>query len=422
MNILINAYACAPNWGSEQGMAWHWITELAKMHNLYVITEGEWKKEIEEAVALLDVKDNIHFYYNPVSDKIRSMCWNQGDWRFYWYYRKWQKKTLTIARQICSEHRIDIIHQLNMVGFREPGYLWKIKGIPYIIGPVGGMELTPTRFLRNLSLAIRCKIFIKNGINRWQRSYSPRVRAALNRADYIIAATKGCLDFIQRHYHKDNVVLINETGTSLEPTHNNARDFDHPGLSLLWVGKFAERKLLNMALDTMAILADNDIRLSVVGTGNKQEEAYYHHYADQLGLGNRVKWLGKIPNAQIPQVMQQADLLFFTSIMEATSTVVLEAITHNLPILCFDTCGFGSIVKDNVGIAIAMTSYEQAVDTFAQNIRMLLNDKNAICAYSQACDNCKLYLSWNHKAEVTTQIYNQVLANYHSGKVQTTKN
>ena len=48
MNILINAYACAPNWGSEQGMAWHWIIELAKMHNLYVITEGEWKKEIED--------------------------------------------------------------------------------------------------------------------------------------------------------------------------------------------------------------------------------------------------------------------------------------------------------------------------------------------------------------------------------------
>ena len=69
-------------------MAWHWIIELAKMHNLYIITEGEWKKEIEEAVALLDVKDNIHFYYNPVSDKIRTMCWNQGDWRFYWYYRK----------------------------------------------------------------------------------------------------------------------------------------------------------------------------------------------------------------------------------------------------------------------------------------------------------------------------------------------
>ena len=141
MNILINAYACAPNWGSEQGMAWHWITELAKMHNLYVITEGEWKKEIEEAVALLDVKDNIHFYYNPVSDKIRSMCWNQGDWRFYWYYRKWQKKTLTIARQICSEHRIDIIHQLNMIGFREPGYLWNIYDTHYIWGPVGGLSL-----------------------------------------------------------------------------------------------------------------------------------------------------------------------------------------------------------------------------------------------------------------------------------------
>ena len=27
-------------------------------------------------------------YYNPVSKEIRKMCWNQGDWRFYKYYRE----------------------------------------------------------------------------------------------------------------------------------------------------------------------------------------------------------------------------------------------------------------------------------------------------------------------------------------------
>lgn len=420
MNILINAYACAPNWGSEQGMAWHWITELAKTHTLYVITEGEWRAEIEEALAHLDVETNIHFYYNPVPAKVRSMCWNQGDWRFYWYYRQWQKKTLAMARQICREHPIDLIHQLNMIGFREPGYLWKIENIPYIIGPVGGMELTPIRFLRKASMATKCKVFIKNSINRWQRSHSTRVKAALERADYILAATKGCYDFIRKHYQKDNIVFINETGTSLEPTCTLVYPIDHPGLSLLWVGKFAERKLLTMALDTMARLTDCDISLSVVGTGSEQEVTFYHNYADKLGLGNRIKWLGLVPNAQIPELMNQADLLFFTSIMEATSTVVLEAITHNLPVLCFDTCGFGPIVKNHVGIAIDMTTYGQAVDDFAKTIRLFLNDSRLLRIYSESCDAYKYQLSWSHKAEMTTALYNQALAHFHSEKAKKT--
>lgn len=89
LNILINAYAVAPNWGSEQGMGWNWIINIAKYCKCYVITEGEWRKEIEEALLELPQKDNIKFYYNPVSEKVRKMCWNQGDWRFYYYYHKW---------------------------------------------------------------------------------------------------------------------------------------------------------------------------------------------------------------------------------------------------------------------------------------------------------------------------------------------
>ena len=29
LNILINAYAVAPNWGSEQGVGWNWIINIA---------------------------------------------------------------------------------------------------------------------------------------------------------------------------------------------------------------------------------------------------------------------------------------------------------------------------------------------------------------------------------------------------------
>ena len=55
------------------------------------------------------------------------------------------------------------------------------------------------------------------------------------------------------------------------------------------------------------------------------------------------------------------DLFFFTSVSEDTSTVVLEAISSQLPILCFDTCGFGYVINEKVGIKIPLTNPKQSV-------------------------------------------------------------
>ena len=54
--------------------------------------------------------------------------------------------------------------------------------------------------------------------------------------------------------------------------------------------------------------------------------------------------------------MAESVFLFFTSIMEATLTVVLEAISVGLPVLCFNTCGLGPIVKDFAGITIELSN------------------------------------------------------------------
>ena len=132
INVLINAYAVSPNWGSEPGLGWNWVTNLAKYCNVYVITEGEWKQEIEAAVEKLPQKTISIFITTHSLTELEKMCWNQEDWRFYKYYRQWQEKTLTIAKEIIANNQIDVIHQLNMIGFREPGSLWKINGIPFI--------------------------------------------------------------------------------------------------------------------------------------------------------------------------------------------------------------------------------------------------------------------------------------------------
>lgn len=406
MNILINAYACAPNWGSEQGMAWHWITELAKMHNLYVITEGEWKKEIEEAVALLDVKDNIHFYYNPVSDKIRSMCWNQGDWRFYWYYRKWQKKTLTIARQICSEHRIDIIHQLNMIGFREPGYLWNIYDTHYIWGPVGGMEIVPLSYLSGMPLSKKTKYIVKNMLNHLQIRYSTRVCKAIHRADIVIAATQGTYNsFVKLHHIKP--VYMNEAGCTILEQHT-AHNFNKDQLDILWVGRFLDTKKLDIAIRTIAKVKDLPVFLHIVGNGSDTENAMYQQMADKMGISNNIKWYGKLANKKVQEMMNQMDLFLFTSVLEGTPHVVLEAITNCLPILCIDTCGQGQLVNEAIGWKVPLTNPQQNSTDFAAILRRIIINRDEIKQKSDNCKQRQRELSWENKLVTMNKIYQQL--------------
>lgn len=403
INVLINAYACSPNWGSEPGMAWNWISNLASYCNLYVITEGEWKEEIEEAVLRHPQKEHLHFYYNPVSEKIRKMCWNQGDWRFYWYYRKWQKKTLAIAKQICLEHRIDVLHQLNMIGFREPGYLWKIQDIPFVWGPIGGMELMPIDYLEGATLKQKVVTYLKNYLNDFQTKHSKRVHNAIERADALVAAVKGVKEKIEFYYHK-NVVLINETGCKVKGFCEHIYREDEP-LKILWVGKFDFRKQLGIAIHTIAKLADLKVELHIVGCGNEADVAYYKRIAESLRVSTMCYWYGMIKNDEVQKIMCTSGLLLFTSIMEGTPHVVLEAISNCLPVLCIDTCGQSATVNDQVGRRIELTSASQSADDFANQIRILYHNKVRLSEMSTACVERQKELSWDNKAIQMVEIY-----------------
>lgn len=406
LNVLINAYAVSPNWGSEPGMGWNWVVNLAKYCNLYIITEGEWKDDIEAVVKTLPQKDHLHFYYNPLPDRIRKMCWNQGDWRFYWYYRKWQKRTFEIAQSIIGEHHIDVIHQLNMIGFREPGFLWKIKDIPFVWGPVGGMELMPTGYLAGTGLVQKLKVYLKNFLNNLQRKYQPRLLSVLNRADAIIAATKGVHDLIANYHHK-KVILINETGCYVNQNQVNesADSFD-----VLWVGKFDFRKQLGLALHVIANMPkDCLVKLHVAGSGQALEVNRYKELAKDLGIENRVEWHGLMPHDKVLELMSKCDLFLFTSIMEGTPHVVLEALQNNLPIVCLDTCGQAGVVDDTIGFKIPVTNTNQSIRDFTDTIINLYNHRDLLTKLKSNCLERQKQLSWDNKARQMVEIYEDTL-------------
>lgn len=405
LNILINAYAVAPNWGSEQGVGWNWIINIAKYCRCFVITEGEWRKEIEEAVEKLPQRDNIKFYYNPVPEKVRKMCWNQGDWRFYYYYQKWQKRTLKIAQEICSKEKIDVIHQLNMVGFREPGYLWKIKNIPFVWGPVGGMANMPMKFLKKSNWKLILFSRIKNTINTLQYKYHPRVRKTIKRADALIAAVEE-VQRIFKDIHRKDSILINETGCNLVSFPKTQKNNEE--LNLIWVGKFDFRKQLEIALQTISKIKQLNITLHICGGGSEKQVKHYKQLSKKLEIENKCIWHGNLEHDKTLELMQKADVFFFTSIMDLTSTVVLEAIQNKLPIVCHDTCGFGCIVNNTIGRKVDLVSPEYSETEFAKIISDFYYNRELLSDMSNNFDEIAKKLTYEYKAEKVLEIYTEL--------------
>lgn len=410
LKILVNAYACSPNMGSEPGMAWNWCVNLAKDCELHIITEGEFKDKIEAVLPTLPQGKNMHFYYNPVSDEIRKMCWNQGDWRFYKYYREWQWKTYTMAKEIIRQHHIDIVHQLNMIGFREPGYLWKIENKPFVWGPIGGLKQFPSSYLEGAGIKMKLFNRIKNIVNIYQIKHDKRVDQALKKADLLISSIPDSYNAIKK-YKGLNSIIIPETGCFIDDNSikRNKEEKVDDDFRLLWVGKFDFRKQLNIALATMSKLKDkSNIKLIICGSGSDNQISYYKQMAINLGIEDNVVWKGNIENSKVKEEMRKSDIFFFTSVSEDTSTVVLEAVSCGLPVLCFDTCGMGYVINESVGQKVPLTNPRQSADEFAEKINYLYNNREYLQKLSDGCKQRQKELSWDNKAKQMVELYNKV--------------
>ena len=414
LRLLINAYAVSPDMGSEPGMGWNWCVHLAKYCELYIITEGEFRNKIEAVVPTLEQGKNMYFYYNPVPDRVRSMCWNQGDWRFYKYYKEWQIKTANIAREICKREKIDILHQLNMIGFREPGYLWQVShetGIPFVWGPIGGLKQFPMLYAKGGSWKMRTFMRLKNFLNIWQLKHNRRVDNALRQASQLVSSIPESYYAIKKYKGIESVV-IPETGTfSWTETSIAPKRFMSDSLTIIWVGKFDFRKRLDLALKIVghAINANVNIMLKVFGSGNDKQTKAAKALACQMGIEKNVEWMGNCPNRQVKEEMRKADMFLFTSVNEDTSTVVLEAISNHLPIVCFDTCGMSAVVTDNIGIKIPLTSPEQSVKDFAEKVEYLYHHREVLRQMSMNCKQRAEELSWENKAKQMVELYKKVI-------------
>lgn len=409
MNVILNAYACGPNRGSEIGLGWNYLINLSNYCQIFLITEQEFKDEILNELKKLELKFKPNIYFIDVGgENIRKICWNQGDWRFYYFYNIWQKRAYQQALKILSTNKIDIIHQLNMIGFREPGYLWKIKDIPFVWGPVGGLGFIPFSFLKRFPINNFVFYFIKNFINNLNL-YHPRIKKVLNRSDLILSATIEGFSILKSMTNQP-VVVFNETGSNILKMNKKKFNFlEHNMFRLIWIGKIYERKELNLALHIVSKLLNRfpNIELHIIGDGPGMTKSKI--LANKIGIESNCFWYGYKKRDFVLKTMENMDLLIFTSIDEGTPHVVLESISKGLPVICHDTCGQGSVVDNKIGLKVEVINPIHSIKEFEKKISdFIINFKKYQPKMSYECRKKSVEFSWDNKSKKIFKFYKNI--------------
>jgi glycosyltransferase involved in cell wall biosynthesis len=95
-----------------------------------------------------------------------------------------------------------------------------------------------------------------------------------------------------------------------------------------------------------------------VGDGPERERL--EALAIELGVGERVRFLGARPHAEMPALLASAEVAVFPSLMEATSVAALECMACELPVVATRVGGLPQIVDETVG-ALVPPAYPEAL-------------------------------------------------------------
>ena len=120
----------------------------------------------------------------------------------------------------------------------------------------------------------------------------------------------------------------------------------------LYAGRLVYYKGIHLALKAFSelILDRPNATFTIIGTG--PNEAQLKSLSAALGLRDSVRWLGWLPYEELWMQYCHYTAFVFPSMHDSGGSVVLEALSQGLPVICLDTGGPGEILSPSCGIKI----------------------------------------------------------------------
>lgn len=372
MKVLLSAYACEPERGSEPGVGWQWALSIARLgHEVWVLTRENNRPAIELVQPGLELP-NLHFLYYDLPAWVRKLK-KMGPF-VQLYYALWQWGAYYKAREAHQRELFDVVHHLTFGVFRQPSFMGWL-GIPFVCGPVGGGEYTPYRLRKGYGFIGHVWDALRDVLNgaSW---VDPLLKTMFRQAQLIYVKTPQTGAMIPRQYQGKVQTLV-EIGVPQRQIQGSPSRHSAEVFNILYIGRFVYWKGMSyygLRAFSRLLQAVPQARLTMVGAG--PQERQWKAMAHKLGIGDRIHWVGWMPKDALVDLYRAHDVFLFPSLHDSSGNVLLEAMAQGLPIVCFDLGGPGMIVDDTCGRVLRSErkNAEELVLEMAEALQSLATD------------------------------------------------
>jgi glycosyltransferase involved in cell wall biosynthesis len=400
VRVLLSAFACEPQFGSEQEVGWKWALHLAELgHEVWVLTRLEPRPAIEKELVKLS-KKRLRFVYCDLPNPIR---WREGgrQWTLRLYCALWQWHAARIARELHACRGFDCVHHVTFASLRAPSFMGTL-GIPFIFGPVGGGERPPWRLRFGYGFKGWLLDALRDAANAAVR-FDPLMLQTFAHATTIYVTSHDTLKLLPRkHRNKAAIELAIgiEEGVAESDADLPKRSGNDGTFRVLYVGQFRYLKGMHLGIPAFAHLSKAlpIARLTMIGEGS--QKLRWEKLAERLGIAAKIEWQPWLRRTELTKFYNSHHVMLFPSLHDPGGMVVLESLAHGLPVVCLNIGGPGIVVKNDCGrvIDVAGKSEAEVIAGLGQALIELANEKTRSRLAIGAKLRCREF-SWQEKVD-----------------------
>lgn len=400
--VLISAYACEPDQGSEAGIGWNWVTQASRFCETWIITRLSNRAVIEEYLRNHPLPQ-AHFVYYDLPRWAR--WWKNGPRGIRAYYYLWQIGVFRLAKRLHDRIGFDLSHHVTFGSYWMPTLMGQLP-IPFVWGPVGGGESAPKSFYRTFSISGRLKEHLRDLV-RSVGEADPLVRLAARKARVALATTEDTAVRIRRLTATPVEVLSH---VALPPKELELLEAfplrTHLPFRVISIGRLVDWKGFHLGLDAFAAFHQQypESEYCIVGEGPERERLM--RLARRQNIHAAVKFLGHVTRARALEALAESDVLLHPSLHDSGGYVCAEAIAAGRPVVCFGIGGPAIIVSSETGFVISPERPDQAIHDLTEALAKLACSfelRALLAAAGRA--RARWSLNWNHIGDQLPRLY-----------------
>jgi len=374
MKVLLLAYACSPQRGSEPKVGWDSVVAIAQNHDCWVITSAKFKSEIENRLAEESLANARFIYHGPDFKWIgNGLLARIQTW---FLYKRWQAGVVNVANRLHAEIGFDVVHHVTLTAWRMPPRVWRMP-VPFVWGPVGGTAEVPKQFSSQLSLTARCfelarKLHTALGIR------TSGFKKCLRETSVLLAANEETKNFFVRQGVAAPILILPAvyfSSTRVQELKRPSVNSSTGPLRLFAGGTLQGSKGIALAIRALAKVRKSGLDFHYTIAGHGPEISSLRELVRSLGLSQQVSLVPPFTGGAYVAELHASDVYLMPSFRETTPVTLLEAMLAGCYPVVADISAPGEIVREMGGEAVSCESVEDLVCNLANTLSGIIRNR-----------------------------------------------